>query len=134
MTRNDDQGEGEVTKDDGAADEDVVPLSELRDDVEGRKAAGGTGEEFLQESVGSVESEAVWADLLMGEGDTDGLIPPSDLDGEFQIVTKTLCHRCEFFGDPPDLHCTHDGTTIHETVDMEHYRVSSCPMVTTERE
>lgn len=117
-----------------SASADSVPLSELRDDVESRKAAsGGETGQFHQEDVGSVESEAVWADLLMGEEDASGLIDPTDIEedirGTFQIVPTTLCHRCEFFGEPPELHCTHDGTTIHETVDMDHYRVSACPMV-----
>lgn len=122
-----------MTEGDGSETDEDVPLSELRADVDERKAAELAEREFLEEDVGSVESEAVWADLLAGEGETGGLISATELDGEFQIVTKTLCHRCEFFGDPPDLHCTHDGTTIHETVDMDHYRVSSCPMVAEEQ-
>lgn len=112
-----------------------IPLSELKDDLSNREE---TSEEdlFHREAVDDVEAEAVWADLLMGEGDTTEAFEPTaleEIDGrDFQVVPTTLCHRCEFFGDPPTLHCTHEGTTIHETVDMDHYRVSDCPMVKTE--
>lgn len=50
-------------------------------------------------------------------------------DRTYQNVPTTLCHRCRYFGDLPELHCTHEGTTIHETDDMNHYRVSKSPMV-----
>jgi hypothetical protein len=116
---------------------DSIPLSELRAEVESGEATSGTqageGHLFHEERVDEVEAEAVWADLLMGSGDTEGVFDPTDFEDElgvsYQVVPKTLCHRCEFFGEPPTLHCTHDGTTIHETVDMDHYRVSACPMV-----
>ena len=111
-----------------------IPLSELRDDVvEDADAPETVGELFHEERVEEVDSESVWADLLMGSGETDAIFDPTSVEAElgreFQVVPKTLCHRCEFFGDPPTLHCTHEGTTIHETVDMDHYRVSECPMV-----
>lgn len=115
----------------GSAD-DETPLSNLREDIAARDSQADE-EHFLQESVADVESEAVWAELLMAEGDASGLLDPTaveEADGRtYQVVPRSLCHRCEFFGEPPELHCTHDGTTIHETVDMEHYRVSECPMV-----
>lgn len=111
---------------------DDAPLSDLRDDIADRESDVDE-EHFLQEAVGDVESEAVWAELLMAEGDASGLLDPTTIeeaDGQtYQVVPRSLCHRCEYFGEPPELHCTHDGTTIHETVDMEHYRVSECPMV-----
>lgn len=111
-----------------------IPLSELRDDVvEGAAPPESEGGLFHEERVQEVEPEAVWADLLMGSGDTEAIFDPTaveaELGREYQVVPKTLCHRCEYFGDPPTLHCTHEGTTIHETVDMDHYRVSECPMV-----
>ncbi len=111
-----------------------IPLSELRNDVvDGADGPETVGELFHEERVDEVESEAVWADLLMGSGETDAIFDPTAVEAElgrdYQIVPKTLCHRCEYFGDPPTLHCTHEGTTIHETVNMDHYRVSECPMV-----
>lgn len=120
------------------------PLSDLRGDVEKRQANAtefdADEDLFREERVAEVESEAVWADLLMAEGgsDAEGVLEPTAGSGDAleqpgQIVSKTLCHRCEYFGEPPELRCTHEGTTIHEMVDMDHYRVSKCPMVGGER-
>lgn len=111
-----------------------APLSELRSGIEDRRSGETEGMSlFHREGVGSVESESVWAELLMDTGDAMGLLDPTAVESEggrtYQVVPTALCHRCEYFGDPPTLHCTHEGTTIHETVDMDHYRVSECPMV-----
>ena len=134
-----------VDESNGADDEPAdEPLSELRGDVEKRKANAAEfdadEEPFHEEQVAEIESEAIWADLLMaeGEGEAEGAMDPVIGTGHAteqsgQIVPKTLCHRCEYFGEPPELHCTHEGTTIHEMVDMDHYRVSECPMVGGER-
>jgi len=124
------------TTDAESGEADRIPLSDLRNDVEKRQeeAETDTGmDPFHEEQVPDLETEAIWADLLMTEGDAAGEVDPTatgaDDRGPYQIVTKTLCHRCRHFGEPPELHCTHDGTTIHEVVDMDHYRVSKCPMV-----
>ncbi|MFW5896299.1 MAG: hypothetical protein ACOCUA_02830 [archaeon] len=116
------------------------PLEDLRRDVESRADADQSAdpdptvdERFAEMGVEDVDSEDLWADLLLDDGPTEGSFPPSDTahrsDGTYHEVTKRLCHRCEYFGDPPTLHCTHEGTTIHELVDMDHYLVSECPMV-----
>lgn len=110
-----------------------APLSDLRAEV-GRRSTGSAesdADPFFQESVPPVDSEAIWADLLMDDAEEPGGFEPAvqDVDGEQQVVSKGLCHRCRYFGDPPTLHCTHEGTTIHRVVDMDHYRVSNCPMV-----
>lgn len=127
-------GDAEIDPDTGDESDDKIPLSDLRSDVVGDTDAAEEAEMlFHEERVEEVESEAVWAELLMDSGETEGLFDPTAIeagsDRTYQIVPTSLCHRCEFFGDPPTLHCTHEGTTIHETVDMDHYRVSDCPMV-----
>lgn len=113
--------------------EDDAPLSELRADVGSRSTEGDGPDEdpFFPETTPPLDSEAVWAELLMDEAETPGGFQarePAE-DGEDQVVSKGLCHRCSYFGDPPTLHCTHDGTTIRRVVDMDSYRVSNCPMV-----
>jgi hypothetical protein len=125
-----DDPDGDTADEDGPT---KIPLSELKDDLAEREPAETDEALFHREAVDEVEAEAVWAELLMGEGDTSQAFEPTGVEtiGErdVQIVPTTLCHRCEYFGEPPELHCTHEGTTIHETVDMDHYRVSHCPMV-----
>lgn len=120
----------------GRADE---PLGDLRRDVDeraGDQSAADAEDAFTEMDVGEVDSEDPWADLLLEEeeGATAESFPATETGegGEVQVVDKRLCHRCRFFGDPPELHCTHEGTVIHATVDMDHYRVSDCPMVNTE--
>ncbi|MFB6082510.1 MAG: hypothetical protein ABEJ67_06780 [Halanaeroarchaeum sp.] len=109
------------------------PLGDLRADVESRSDEAAETDPFEQMAVGDVDVEEVWTELLMGAEDApEGTMPPTATEGEYQIVNKGLCHRCRFFGDPPRLHCTHEGTVIHATVDMDHYRVSDCPMVNTD--
>lgn len=108
------------------------PLEDLRREIESRTEAEAStqspGDLFTREPVETVDTDAVWDDLLAHD---DGPVEREAAGDEEHVVSKRLCHRCRYFGDPPDLHCTHDGTTIEAVVDMDHYRVSSCPMVDT---
>lgn len=110
------------------------PLDELRSEVDERRdRTDVTDDHFAEMDVEDVDEEAVWADLLLEDGPREGSFPPTATEegngGPTHVVTKQLCHRCEYFGDPPTLHCTHEGTEILELVDMDHYRVRDCPMV-----
>lgn len=107
-------------------EDDSVPLSGLRDSLD--RDRDEETEPFVEENVESVDSEGVWADLLM-EDAQEGQFTPTESDGETQVISKRICERCPFVAEPPDLACTHDGTTIHELVDVDHVRVSACPMV-----
>ena len=127
-----------------ASEEGVAgPLGDLRREVDSRTAPddsdpgdAAVDDRFAEMRVDDVDSEDLWADLFLDDGPTEGSFPPTATthraEGTYHEVTKRLCHRCEYFGDPPILHCTHEGTTIHELVDMDHYLVSDCPMVDTE--
>jgi hypothetical protein len=143
----DERGGSEDSSGDESPDESGTeaegPLGDLRNEVDERAdearsdpADPDVDDRFAEMGVDDVDSEDLWADLLLDDGPTEGSFPPSETthraDGTYHEVTKRLCHRCEYFGDPPVLHCTHEGTTIHELVDMDHYLVSDCPMVDTE--
>lgn len=133
----------ETAADASAADDG--PLGDLRRDVESRKGEGGSrtgqpgtddgteADHFAEMDVDDVDTEEIWADLLFEDDEPpEGAFEAADVDLEDRpgtVVSKSLCHRCRYFGDPPELHCTHEGTTIHELVDMDHYRVTDCPMV-----
>lgn len=130
---------------DDAKDAADGPLGDLRREVDERvdedrsePADADVEDRFAEIAVDDIDSEDLWADLLLDDGPTEGSFPPTETtkraDGTYHEVTKRLCHRCEYFGDPPVLHCAHEGTTIHELVDMDHYLVSDCPMVDTEGE
>jgi hypothetical protein len=79
------------------------------------------------------EAAAVDGDLfdrLADENPTEQVEPDLDADGETTVVPKSkYCKRCEYFADPPDVSCTHPGTTIAEVVDSERFRVRNCPVV-----
>ncbi|GGL25640.1 hypothetical protein GCM10009037_06600 [Halarchaeum grantii] len=53
----------------------------------------------------------------------------SGAEGDVRVISDRTCHSCEFFADPPDLACTHEGTEIRRVVDTDHYEVVNCPMV-----
>lgn len=117
-----------------------TPLERLRKAITGASAArtgttgtGGQRDAFFQENVDSVDSDEIWADLLMEDGIAEGLFDPEATewgrDGKTQIISKRICEQCRYVTEPPELSCTHEGTTIHELVDVDHVRVSDCPMV-----
>lgn len=118
---------------------DSVPLSGLRDEVNRRdrddpeREQAVADEAFMEETVEPVDSDGIWADLLMddqrSEGQFEATETQSGPEGTTQVISKRICERCQYLEAPPELTCTHEGTTIHELVDMDHVRVSSCPMV-----
>ncbi|MFB6109884.1 MAG: hypothetical protein ABEJ60_03290 [Halodesulfurarchaeum sp.] len=122
-----------------------MPLSELRDtltrsesddgdEAESESAAGP----FVEEQPEPVDTESVWADLLMDDGEAEGEFEPTEVEstpaGETQVISKHICERCRYLAEPPELRCTHAGTAIHELVDVDHVRVTDCPMVGPEGE
>lgn len=48
---------------------------------------------------------------------------------EYVVPKDSYCEQCPYFGEPPDVGCTNDGTEIVEFEDMEHVRVRNCPKV-----
>ncbi|MFW5965375.1 MAG: hypothetical protein ACOCP3_01330 [Halodesulfurarchaeum sp.] len=110
---------------------DSIPLSGLRDSLEEPEETGEPV--FHRETIEEVDADGVWADLLMDEEDPEGRFRATAVEegpeGPTQVISKRICERCRYVEDPPLLHCTHEGTTIHELTDVEHVRVSNCPMV-----
>lgn len=130
------EGTAETEADDQSAES--IPLSGLRDELDREKGEESTPEEstpgtFVEESVEPVDSDGVWADLLMDDENPEGHFEPTEEvtgpEGTTQVISKRICERCPYLEEPPTLECTHEGTTIHELVDVDHVRVSSCPMV-----
>lgn len=112
--------------------EESVPLTGLRDAVRDRSTEDSDAADaaFVEEEQEPVDTASVWADLLMEDGRAEGQFSPTDgAAEETQVIAKHICERCQYLAAPPELRCTHDGTTIHELVDVEHVRVSACPMV-----
>jgi hypothetical protein len=109
-----------------------APLSDLRDELSERgDVADEEFEELFEEvDVGTVDEESLWDELSeTAEEPVFTADPEAVQDADVTVVEKSLCHRCPHFGDPPELHCTHEGTTIDAEVDTEHFRVVDCPIV-----
>jgi hypothetical protein len=127
-------------------DREGAPLSDLREDVDERRAAGAEGgaggdddfeELFAEMEVGDLDEAEVWTALAESADEpvvdpdvvAEAVAESADADGDTTVVEKSLCHGCPHFADPPETACTHDGTTIEAEVDTEHFRVRECPVV-----
>ena len=115
-----------------------APLADLAATVDERRhdrasESDELADGFTVEEVSELDREELWADLRgEAEGRDASESPPSAdaaSDRAVRTIRKRTCHGCQFFGEPPDLHCTHDGTAIVEMVDTEQFRVADCPMV-----
>ncbi|SEA36423.1 hypothetical protein SAMN04488065_2840 [Haloplanus vescus] len=90
---------------------------------------------FESVDVDHIDEDAVWE--AFAEGDTGqeasiGLESPAETapEADEHVVPKRdFCQRCPHFSAPPDTACTHEGTTIVEMVDTDHFRVRNCPIV-----
>lgn len=71
-----------------------------------------------------------------GDPATAGESAPSAVAAESDetiVSTQHYCRSCEYFSEPPEVHCNHEGTTIVEFVDLEHAKVRDCPVVARRR-
>lgn len=123
---------------DDGADASSYPLEDLVKTIRSRASVkrshesqeyeDGADSLFEDRSVDSVASEAVWENLDSSRSDRDSTI--DDGEGAEHVVSKRwYCERCEYFSDPPDVSCSHEGTQIIEFVDTEAVRVRNCPIV-----
>jgi hypothetical protein len=86
--------------------------------------------ERLGERAETVEADRdaeLWEALSRSEAG-----PETERQGQrrFAEVSKhSYCERCEYFSNPPDVACSHEGTDIIEFVDSETVRVADCPIV-----
>jgi hypothetical protein len=123
---------------DGDASESRAPLDGIADRVRERRERDDDDEEspFESMSVGEVDGDAVWSELVDAEEEDTGRHPGVGgaaervgVDGDHVVEKATFCKRCPFLAEPPTLACENEGTDILEVVDSEHFRVRGCPMV-----
>lgn len=113
-----------------AITDDVEPLTDAVDpDEDHFESMGGTFEEM---EVGGVDPNRIWKDLSDAEsgGSVDGTPARTYAD----VSKHAYCEQCEFFSEPPDVSCTHDGTEIVEFLDINTVRVVDCPIVANREE
>lgn len=116
------------------------PLADVASEVdERRRRTTGTDDPFESVEVGEIDGGKLWERLAEGNDRTVVTVPSEETDGEedsdsrdVRTIPKATCHGCPYFGEPPELACTHEGTDILEMPDAEHFRVADCPMVVEE--
>lgn len=105
---------GDVDFDELSVDDDLA--EEVDELIEDRSVPAATGE------PATVGEEPPPADVSTGADVDESIVP-----------TQFYCRSCEYFSEPPEVHCNHKGTTIVEFVDLEHVRVRDCPIVARRR-
>jgi hypothetical protein len=130
---------------------DDAPLDGLAREVRARREAreaGGPDETaeapddvlFETVDVDAVDDEAVWESFVEGETGPEervglGAEAEQAAEPDEHVVPKRdFCQRCPHFSDPPEAACSHEGTTIVEVVDTDHFRVRDCPIVADEND
>ncbi len=90
------------------------------------------GDVFEQMDVGELDPDEVWASIA--EAEEEGSVSQQQERIYAEVSKHRYCEQCEFFSDPPDVHCSHDGTEILEFLDQKTVRVVDCPVVAERKE
>lgn len=105
------------------------PLGDMAEEVERRHAEREAEPEddlFESVDVGDVDSEALWEQVSTEESTAQ----PEAATSEVRVISKSkYCQRCEYFTDPPEVGCTHEGTTIRAEATMDEFEVVDCPKI-----
>lgn len=112
------------TSDAGPSADD--PFGDVQTPNEDPFGAGGGA--FERVDVGDVDADEVW-DAITGDGEADDE-PEIPEETRYSEVSKhSFCEQCEYFSEPPDVHCNNELAEIIEFVDMETVRLLNCPVV-----
>lgn len=128
----DDSGSGSVDDADrGSVDDPTdAPLGDLASSVRNRRDRDREPVDeglFEEQDVTPIDSDVVWDRL---EADEAGDPDTAATGREERVVEKdSYCESCPYFSSPPDVSCSHEGTSILELVDVDHFRVADCPKV-----
>lgn len=81
---------------------------------------------FTSQEVANLDVDTVWEQVESGGLSVD----PDEIATDERVVESAgYCEQCEYFSEPPDVACGHEGTDIVEMVDTAHFRVRNCPKV-----
>lgn len=109
-----------------------APMADLARRVSEGQEPPDLDEEFEEVHTPEIDADDVWADLEEGTDDepvTTGQRVDAAIAGDVRVIPKRTCHTCPYFGAPPELHCTHEGTEIRSVVSPDEFEVVDCPMV-----
>jgi|AntRauTorcE11898_2_1112593.scaffolds.fasta_scaffold00043_34 hypothetical protein len=100
------------------------------DDAFEQMDVGGPAEEDVWESLDADAGTDDWPDDGAERGGETSA--PGEGDTEHVVSKRTYCQRCPHFTSPPEVACTHEGTTVVEAVGFDEFRVRNCPMISEE--
>lgn len=101
-------------------------------DVGGRAGDPFDDDIFEEMDVGEMDPDEVWESIA--DAEARGSVS-EEAERIYADVSKhRFCEQCEFFSDPPDVACSHEGTEILEFLDNETVRVVDCPVVAERKE
>jgi len=113
---------------------DSDPFDEL-----GPADSGDLDDAFERMDVGGAAEEDVWESLDADAGVAgaaaaagEAMSAPGETDTEHVVPKRTYCQQCPHFTPPPEVACTHEGTSIVEAVGFDEFRVRNCPMISEE--
>jgi hypothetical protein len=96
-------------------------------DVGGRAGDPFDDDVFEEMDAGELDPDEVWASIA--DAKERGSISGQAERTYAEVSKHRFCEQCEFFSDPPDVACTHEGTEILEFLDNETVRLVDCPVV-----
>jgi hypothetical protein len=126
-TTNEDGGSGpDRPERTDAGSESDGPLGDLAERMRAKADRVDEGDGVFEAvDVGEVDQETLWKQVASDEE----FVVEDPADREDVVDKSTYCEKCEFFSGPPEVRCAHEGTSILELVDLEHFRVRNCPVV-----
>ncbi|RLM44467.1 hypothetical protein DVK00_08350 [Haloarcula sp. Atlit-47R] len=98
-------------------------------DDRGEDPFGSGDSAFERVDVDHIDADKVWAEIA---DDDDSETAPESRYAE--VSKHRYCEQCEHFSEPPNAHCTNEGTEIVEFLDMETVRLLNCPVVAEQHE
>lgn len=102
------------------------------EDVGTREGDPFESDVFEQMDVGELDPDEVWASIA--EAEEEGSVNEEKERIYAEVSKHSYCEQCEFFSDPPDVRCSHEGTEILEFLDQTTVRVVDCPVVAERKE
>lgn len=136
----DELGEGSETAESAPNEEEItepgepsidtgpgVPAEDPFADVGTREGDPFEDSAFERMDTGEIDPDAIWERL--SEAQERGSVADAGERTYAEVSKHRFCEQCEFFSDPPEIACSHDGTEILEFVDQETVRLVDCPVV-----
>jgi hypothetical protein len=127
-----DPADGRAGTADARDAEGVVEMDEPEIDTGERAGDPFEDEVFEEMDVGELDPDEVWDSIA--DAEERGSVSQQAERTYAEVSKHRFCEQCEFFSEPPEVACTHEGTEILEFLDQETVRLVDCPVVAERKE